>query len=147
MAVPSDPDDTGPAPVLVLPEHAAAVFSVLGRRWSPHILCLLGQRPARFSELQRAIPNISPTSLNDRLRDLINEGLVLRTVCSGPPLASSYQTTPLGKQIAEPLIGFAGAPAISGDAPPPRSSQPLPQGSKPITLAPHDLVAGGLSGS
>lgn len=110
MAVPADPSEAGPAPVLVLPEHAAAIFAVLGRRWSPHILCLLGQRPARFSELQRAIPNISPTSLNDRLRDLINEGLVLRTVCPGPPLASSYDTTPLGQQIAQPLIGFASTP-------------------------------------
>jgi hypothetical protein len=57
---------------------------VLGQRWSPHVLYLPGQRPGRFTELQRAIPGISDNSLNDRLRDLAAEGLVLRRAFPGP---------------------------------------------------------------
>jgi DNA-binding HxlR family transcriptional regulator len=62
------------------------VFAVLGRRWSLHVLYLLGIRPARFTELQRAIPGIgiSANSLNERLRDLVTEGLVLRRTFPGP---------------------------------------------------------------
>jgi hypothetical protein len=48
-------------------------------------LYLLGQRPARFTELQRAIPGISANCLNDRLRDLADENLVLRRTFPGRP--------------------------------------------------------------
>jgi DNA-binding HxlR family transcriptional regulator len=91
--------------------------TVLGRRWSPHVLYLLGQRPARFTELQRAIPGISANSLNERLRDLVDEGLVLRRAFPGPPMTSSYETTPTGQVIGEHLIRMTTAPAFTPATP------------------------------
>jgi DNA-binding HxlR family transcriptional regulator len=87
-----------------------AMFAVLGRRWSLHVLYLLGIRPARFTELQRAIPGISANSLNERLRDLVSEGLVLRRTFPGPPMTSSYETTPAGQAIGEHLIRMGTPP-------------------------------------
>jgi DNA-binding HxlR family transcriptional regulator len=100
-------------PALALPDPITTVFAVLGRRWSPHVLYLLGQQPARFTELQRAIPGISANSLNERLRDLVDEGLVLRRTFPGPPMTSSYETTPVGQVIGEHLIRMAAAPALT----------------------------------
>ncbi|MDN5749324.1 MAG: helix-turn-helix transcriptional regulator [Pseudonocardia sp.] len=96
---------------LVLPDPAAAMFAVLGRRWSLHVMFLLGQRPARFTELQRAIPGISANSLNDRLRDLIDEGLVTRRAFPGPPMTSSYETTAAGQAIAQHLLAMPPTPS------------------------------------
>jgi DNA-binding HxlR family transcriptional regulator len=88
---------------LVLPAEGAQLFAVLGRRWTPHVLFLVCQRPARFTELQRAVPDISATSLNDRLRDLIRLGFVVRRAYPGPPLSSCYEATRAGRALGEQL--------------------------------------------
>jgi DNA-binding HxlR family transcriptional regulator len=105
-------------PDLVLPQQAIALFAVLGQRWSPHVLCVLGQRPARFTELQRAVPGISATSLNDRLRDLIAHGLVLRHAFPGPPMTSSYEVTETGRMIGQHLIHMVASAHITTPARP-----------------------------
>ncbi len=117
MTVTPDPTPSSETPAPVLPDPLAAMFGVLGRRWTPHVLYLLGQRPARFTELQRAIAGISDNSLNDRLRDLTAEGLVLRRAFPGPPMTSSYETTPLGQVIADHLIRMATTAALADPHP------------------------------
>ncbi len=87
----------------MLPAEGAQLFAVLGRRWTPHVLFLVCQRPARFTELQRAVPDISATSLNDRLRDLIRLGFVVRRAYPGPPLSSCYEATRAGRALGEQL--------------------------------------------
>lgn len=110
MVTPGPPPSSRETPELTLPGPVAAMFGPLGRRWSLHVLYLLGQRPARFTELQRAIPGISANSLNERLRDLAEEGLVLRRTFPGPPMTSSYETTPAGQAIGEHLIRMGATP-------------------------------------
>lgn len=105
--VTTDPGGTDNPLDLVLPAPAAVLFAALHRRWSLHLLYLLGQRPARFTELQRTIPGISAMSLNERLRALIDAGLIARHVSPGPPLSSIYQATPTGRLIGEHLIRMA----------------------------------------
>jgi DNA-binding HxlR family transcriptional regulator len=103
----SNSAEISPTPVppeaLALPDAGVRLFAVLNRRWSPHLLYLLARRPARFSELQRAVPGISATSLNDRLRDLIDAGLVTRHTFPSPPLSSSYEVTPAGALVGAHL--------------------------------------------
>lgn len=99
-----DPDGTAEP---MLPEHALTLFAILGKRWSAHVLYLLSQRPARFTQLQNAVPGLSATSLNDRLRDLASAGLVLRrTHAGGPPLSSSYEATAAGHLVGRYLLGM-----------------------------------------
>ncbi|MEV5704864.1 winged helix-turn-helix transcriptional regulator [Actinoallomurus sp. NPDC052274] len=50
-----------------------------------------------------AVPDISATSLNDRLRDLIDAGLVTRHAFPGPPLSSSYEVTAAGALVGAHL--------------------------------------------
>jgi DNA-binding HxlR family transcriptional regulator len=86
-------------PELALCESAARVFRLLGKRWSGLIVDLLLQRPARFSELARAIPGLSERVLGERLRELEEAGLVERRVDTGPPIAVTYSLTPLGEGL------------------------------------------------
>src|SRR5919199_5133637 len=84
-------------------ELARAVFEVLGKRWSGLILALLLQRPARFSELARAVPGLSERVLSERLQELVGLGLVERRVEPGPPLATIYALTPAGQRFRPAL--------------------------------------------
>lgn len=54
---------------------AAALFC---ERWTPLILRDLAVGPARFSQLKRGVPLISPTLLSRRLKELEAEGIVER---------------------------------------------------------------------
>ena len=89
------------------------VFRMLGKRWMGQIIDLLFQRPARFNELAKALPQLSKRMLDERLTELIESGIVIREVDPGPPLAVTYSLTPHG-QALEPamnmLRAWAGAP-------------------------------------
>jgi DNA-binding HxlR family transcriptional regulator len=43
------------------------------------------------------------TSLNDRLRDLVRLGFVVRRAYPGPPLSSCYEATRAGRVLGEQL--------------------------------------------
>ncbi len=83
-------------PIMVL-------FDLLGRRWA--ITCLWGLRegPRTFRQLQGDDRRISPTSLNKRLAELRDLGLVTRA-------DGGYALTDLGAEliaVAQPLVPWA----------------------------------------
>jgi DNA-binding HxlR family transcriptional regulator len=45
-------------------------LELLGGKWKPVILARLKERPHRYSELRKLIPNLSTKMLSQRLRDL-----------------------------------------------------------------------------
>jgi DNA-binding HxlR family transcriptional regulator len=62
-------------------------LDILGGKWKPVILSRLKERPYRYSELRRLIPNLSTKMLTQRLHDLELQGLVERRGISGRPHA------------------------------------------------------------
>lgn len=75
--------------------------SVLCERWTLQIIRELLFGATRYSEIQKFIPNISPSLLRNRLRYLEQQGVVIRTsVGSGRP---EYHLTPAGKALAPVL--------------------------------------------
>jgi DNA-binding HxlR family transcriptional regulator len=83
--------------------HTDRAFAVLGKRWTGLIVDLLLQRPARFSELEKAVPGLSKRLLGERLRELESLGLVDRTVDPGPPITSTYSLTDRGEALRPAL--------------------------------------------
>lgn len=94
-------------------QYTEAAFRMLGKRWMGPIIDLLLQRPARFNEIARAIPQLSKRMLDERLTELAENGLVERVVDPGPPLAVTYRLTPRGdglRTAMDALRAWAGAP-------------------------------------
>ena len=56
-------------------------------------LTALAAGPARFSELEGAVPGVSRRMMSERLRELEGAGLVRRAVDAGPPITSTYSFT------------------------------------------------------
>jgi DNA-binding HxlR family transcriptional regulator len=82
------------------------VLSQLGDKWSTLIISRLAEKPQRFGELRRAIPDISQRMLTQTLKDLQRDGLVSRAVFATVPPSVEYSLTPLGRSLLEPLRGL-----------------------------------------
>jgi DNA-binding HxlR family transcriptional regulator len=75
-------------------------------RWAPLILTALGDGTMRFYELRDKIGGISEKVLSQKLRTLVRDGLVARTVEPSTPPRVSYALTPLGTGLADQLQGL-----------------------------------------
>lgn len=90
------------AELRVTTAHRELLDQVLDK-WSLSILNELCERPCRFNELRRAIPEVTQKSLTSTLRRLERNGVVAREVTSTRPLAVTYRITPLGKTFRHPI--------------------------------------------
>ena len=102
---------------LTLDPRVAETLRRIGDKWSVLIIVLLELGPRRFNDLKRSIPGISQRMLTLTLRNLERDGLVKRTVTPSIPPFVSYDLTPLGQSLAEPVHALcawaeANAPAI-----------------------------------
>lgn len=79
------------------------ILDRIGDKWTSLVLVALADRPHRFSELQRAAPDISKRMLTQTLRQLERDGLITRQVFPTKPPAVQYQLSPLGVSVLEPL--------------------------------------------
>jgi len=82
----------------------------LGDKWSLLVVELLGEGTRRFSELRRAIDDISQRMLTLTLRRLERDGLVRRTVHPVVPPQVDYDLTDLGVTLLDavaPLVAWA----------------------------------------
>ncbi len=82
----------------------ARAFGFLGKRWNAVILGILGEGPAGFRDLSRAIGPISDSVLSQRLTELAGARLITRTVEEGPPISVSYGLAPCGEALL-PALG------------------------------------------
>ncbi|MEU6551955.1 helix-turn-helix domain-containing protein [Streptomyces sp. NPDC046915] len=84
------------------PPHRELLDQVLDK-WSLSVLSELCERPCRFNELRRAIPQVTQKSLTATLRRLERNGVIEREVVSTRPVAIRYRITPLGKTLRPPI--------------------------------------------
>src|SRR6267142_227002 len=82
-------------------EHAVRF---LEGRWKLLILFhLFGGKVLRFSDLERAIPDVSQKMLAQQLRQLEGDGIVHRTVHNQVPPKVEYRLTPWGQELCPAL--------------------------------------------
>jgi DNA-binding HxlR family transcriptional regulator len=82
------------------------ILDHLGDKWTTLIVIVLALKPQRFSEICRAIPDISKRMLTQTLRDLERDGLIARRVFPTKPPSVDYRLTELGETLLEPLVGL-----------------------------------------
>ncbi len=80
-----------------------SVIDHIGGKWSTLILILLWERPFRFGELRRLVPDISQRMLTQTLRELQRDGYVQRTVFPTKPPSVEYRLTELGQSLFKAL--------------------------------------------
>lgn len=83
--------------------HFHTCVTMFGDAWILLVIAELLKKPQRFSELQRAIKDVSPATLSDRLKKLESYGLVERTKEEESKLAITYTLTERGRAL-EPVV-------------------------------------------
>lgn len=73
-----------------------ALFDLLGQKWNMRILWQLRAQPLSFRAIQQICDSMSPSVLNNRLKQLTEALLVIST-------EQGYQLTPLGVSLMQTL--------------------------------------------
>ncbi len=84
----------------------AAALEVVGGRWTLLIVRELLLGPKRYGELLVALPGIGTNLLAERLKSLVERG-VLRRVKSASAREQGYELTELGEQLRAPVLELA----------------------------------------
>ena len=85
----------------------ATAVSLVGGKWKLLIIRNLRVRPWRFNELQRDLEGISQKVLTDSLRQLTDDGLVLRYDYREMPPKVDYRLTELGEAMLPVIDALA----------------------------------------
>lgn len=73
---------------------------VVGCKWSAAVVAAIARGVTRPGQLERFIPGISTKVLNERLRKLLDYGLISRTEKPGRIMEVHYQLTSTGQKLA-----------------------------------------------
>jgi len=129
----------------------AAALELIGDRWTILILRDAFRGIRRFDDFRRDLDVARPV-LADRLRKLVNGGIMTKVPYSEHPLRHEYRLTPMGIELSPALVALMrwGDAWLSNDAPPTilvhdHCGQPLEQGfwcSKcATTFSPTDIAS------
>jgi DNA-binding HxlR family transcriptional regulator len=86
----------------------AAAMDVVGERWTLLIVRELLLGPRRYNELLEDLPGIGTNLLADRLRTLVELGVLHQRPARDGGKAMAYELTPLGERLREPVLLLAG---------------------------------------
>jgi DNA-binding HxlR family transcriptional regulator len=102
MAIPGLHQDTATC------ERIGELLARITDKWTMLVVRALGARPLRFNALKREIGEISQKMLASTLRELEENGFVIRTVTPVTPPQVEYALTELGRDFENPVRALAG---------------------------------------
>jgi len=70
---------------------------LIGGKWKGSIIYHLKDEPVRFNDLTRMLGGATKKMVDQRLKELEEEGMVVRRVISDRPIAVTYELTDFGK--------------------------------------------------
>jgi DNA-binding HxlR family transcriptional regulator len=74
-------------------------IGVIEGRWKPMLFQRLADRPHGFNELRRAMPGVAGKVVREQLRQMQNDGLVVRRPLSPVHRGVRYELTPYGRTL------------------------------------------------
>jgi DNA-binding HxlR family transcriptional regulator len=83
------------------PNHCSLVhaMNIIGGKWKPIIIYLLANGSLRFGKLLIFIPNISKKVLTEQLRELEEDGVLIRERFAETPPRVEYSLSETGKTL------------------------------------------------
>ncbi|GKV67127.1 MULTISPECIES: winged helix-turn-helix transcriptional regulator [Sporosarcina] len=87
-----------------------SAIEFIGKRWTGIIVYQLFEGPKRYHELLNSIDGISDRLLSERLKDLEQEGLLIKHVLADAPKKVEYELTPPGyefKKVFQAMMDWA----------------------------------------
>jgi DNA-binding HxlR family transcriptional regulator len=84
------------------------LLELIGDKWTPVVIYILGQTTKRYGQIRRQLPDVSKKMLTQTLRTLERDGLVSRKVYAEVPPRVDYDLTPLGRVFLEPVLALCG---------------------------------------
>lgn len=92
----------------IMPYKLDVSAGEIGGKWKLELLYLIRNEPKRWSQLRSALPQAAPNALTRQLRDMEDQGLILRIVQrAAPPQIVSYALGPKGQTLLPTLEGLA----------------------------------------
>ena len=85
------------------------VFDRIGNKWAVLVMLTLGQTdgPMRYNQLHGAIEGVSQKMLTATLKNLLEDGLILRQMYSEVPPRVDYALTEKGRSLLPHLYNLA----------------------------------------
>lgn len=74
-------------------------LEIVGKRWSGAILLAVARGAGRFGEILRMVGGLSDRLLSQRLKELEEQGLVIRTVVPTTPVQIRYSLSEPGRSL------------------------------------------------
>ena len=85
----------------------AYAISLIDGKWKMHILFWLWKKEVlRYSELKRALDSVTHKMLSNQLKELENDGLILRNEYAQVPPKVEYSLSERGKSMMPILSAF-----------------------------------------
>ena len=76
---------------------------LIGGKWTGSIIFHLKDGPVRFNDLNRMLGGASKKMIDQRLKELEERGMVIRTVINDRPVAVTYELTEFGASALKVL--------------------------------------------
>ncbi|MBV8081083.1 MAG: helix-turn-helix transcriptional regulator [Actinobacteria bacterium] len=90
-----------------MPEEVRRAADLLERRWTVSILWALNEGAARFNEFLQVLGSVPPATLNARLRELEEAGILERRVTDTRPPLVEYRLTPQGRRLRALVVALS----------------------------------------
>jgi DNA-binding HxlR family transcriptional regulator len=87
-------------------KSVSEILNRVGDKWSVLVVMTLKDGSRRFSEIRRAIPEVSQRMLTLTLRGLERDGLISRKVTPSIPPRVDYDLTDLGRSLQGPVMAL-----------------------------------------
>ena len=76
---------------------------LIGGKWKGSIIYHLKDQPVRFNDLSRMLGGATKKMVDQRLKELEQEGMILRKVINDRPIAVTYELTDFGRSALKIL--------------------------------------------
>jgi DNA-binding HxlR family transcriptional regulator len=76
-----------------------ATLKLFATKWKPCIICYLIEKPMRYNDLYRIIPNISRKMLSEHLKELERDGLIIRVQYDSKLQRVDYRLSEKGRSL------------------------------------------------